>query len=81
MVLSMNVSHPLNWPIENATLVLTDEHGNILQTVTTFLVRRTHLFSRITQIVIRWPSALSTERITLFKELTAISRQWPYAPP
>jgi len=81
VVLSMNVSHPLNLPIEYATLVLTDSYGNTLQTITSFLVRRSHLFTRITQIVARWPFAPSAERIQLFNEIVGISKQWPYAPP
>jgi len=81
VVLSLNVPHPLNWPIENATLVLTDKLGNVIQIVTSFLVRRPHLFGRIRQVITRWPLAPSAERITLFKELVDISKQWPYAPP
>jgi len=80
VVLSKNVTHPLNLPVEIATLVLTDDAGNILQTLTSLLVGRTHLFTRITQIVIGWPYAPSAERIQLFKELVDISKQWPYAP-
>jgi len=81
VLLSTNITHPLNKGIENATLVLTDDAGNILQIIATFLVHRPHLFGRIRQIISRWPLALSAERITLFKELVDISKQWPYAPP
>jgi len=47
----------------------------------TVIASRSYLFSRVKQIVIRWPFASSTERIALFKELVDISKQWPYAPP
>jgi len=80
IILSMDVPHPLGKPVEKVSLVLTDNLGNILQTVTSFLVHRSHLFSRVTRISMDWPSASSSERITLFRELVAISRQWPYAP-
>jgi len=81
VLLSTNITHPLNKAIENVTLVLTDGAGTTLETLTTFLVRRTNLFSRITQIMIRWPFAPSAERITLFREIVDISKQWPYAQP
>ncbi len=80
VILSMNVSHPLDLPIENATLVLTDSAGTILRTVTTFLVHRFDLFGRLIQIEARWSSA-SEERTKLFKEMVEIDMQWPYAPP
>jgi len=80
LTFSVDIPHPLGKPVENATLVLTDNLGNVLQTVKSFLVRRPTLFSRTTQIIMRWPLATSAERITLFKELTDISKQWPYAP-
>jgi len=78
--LTLNVSHPLNLPIENIILVLTDSDGSVISTVTNFVVQRSHLFSRIAQIVGEWPFAVSAKRIQLFKELVAISKQWPYAP-
>jgi len=79
VTLSLNVSHPLGLPVERADLVLTDEFGTTLETVASFLVRRYHLFGRVTRISMDWPSASSSKRITLFRELVHISKQWPYA--
>jgi len=81
MTISTNASHPLNWPTENATLVLTDKQGNTIQTITSLLVHRTHLFDRTTQIDARWLFASLEERAQLFIELVDIDGQWPYAPP
>jgi len=80
VVFSTNITHSQGKPIEIVNLVLTDNFGNILQTIITFVVHRSDLFGRTAQIAMRWPFALLAERITLFKELTAICRQWPYAP-
>lgn len=81
VTLSMNITHPLSKGIENVTLVLTDEAGTTLETLATFLVRRSHLFSRIAQIDTRWSFAPPSERTQLFLEIVDIDMQWPYAPP
>lgn len=78
--LSVNVSHPLDWPIENATLVLNDGAGNILQTLTTFLVRRSELTGRLGELDYLW-TALGADRTAIFREMVAVDGQWPYAPP
>jgi len=78
--LSIQVQHPLKVCVSIATLVLTDNLGNVISNVTTFIMSRPNLFSRITQIMMRWPFAPSGERMTLFKEIVDISKQWPYAP-
>ncbi len=77
---SMNIKHPLNWPIENVTLVITDEYGTILQTVTSFLVHRSHLMNRLGELDFLW-TAPGANRTAIFLEMVAMDGQWPYAPP
>ncbi len=79
VTLSMNVSHPLNWPMENATLVLTDDLGTILQTVTTFVVHRSDLMGRLGELDYLW-TVPGEDRSAIMKEYVAIDGQWPYAP-
>ena len=80
VTLSANASHPLNWPIENATLVLTDDLGNILQTVTSFVVHRPDLMVRLGELDYLW-TVPGADRTAIMKEYVAIDGQWPYAPP
>lgn len=88
--LSINVSHPLDRglqpyeraPVENATLVLTDDNGTIISSITTFVMTRRHLFERILYLDMRWTFPWRDWRITqeIFVELVCIDGQWPYAP-
>ncbi len=78
--LTINITHPLNKPVENATLVLTDDLGNILQTVTNFVVHRPHLMGRLGELDYLW-TVPGANRTAIMKEYVAIDGQWPYAPP
>jgi len=78
LILSVNVPHPLGLPVEIAVALFTDDLGNMQ--ITGFMVYRSHLFGRVTQIIFRWAFASAAERITLFKEIVDISKQWPYTP-
>jgi len=77
---SKNVPHPLGLPVEKATLVLTDEFGTILQTVTSFVVRRSHLMTRLTELDANWLYVSSSERPAIMMEIIDIDGQWFYAP-
>ena len=79
VILSVNVSHPLGFPVEIVTLVLTDNLGTILQTVTSFVVHRSHLMGRLGQLDYLW-TVPSANRPAIMKEYVAIDGQWPYAP-
>ena len=80
VTLSINVPHPLSQPVEKVALVLTDSLGNILETLSVFLVHRTHLWARTGQLEILWGTP-GVPRSLLMKEYVAIDGQWPYAPP
>jgi len=79
--LIINITHPLNGAVKNAILVLTDASGNIIRTVTSFIVCRSDLIERIIEIDTQWIYASGEERSILFKEIIDIDFQWPYAPP
>ena len=79
LTLSIDIQHPLNKGIENATLLLTDDHGNIIRTVTSFLVRRSHLLGRLGELDYLW-TVPGADRTAIMKEYVAIDGQWPYAP-
>ena len=78
--LTINITHPLNKPVENATLVLTDDLGTILQTVTSFVVHRSDLMGRLGELDYLW-TVPGADRSAIMKEYVAIDGQWPYAPP
>jgi len=80
VIFSENVPHPSNEPVENATLVLTDNAGNVITTITSFVVRRSTLMARLLEIDLRWPYASYAEKSALMKEIQDIDIQWPYAP-
>jgi uncharacterized membrane protein len=75
-----NVPHPDNKPIENATLVLTDEEGNVLWVITSFIVRRSHLAARMAEIRLMWRSGTSAERGAWAGEISAIRLRWRSTP-
>jgi len=80
LILSVNVSHPLNWTIENIILVLTNGDGIAISTVTSFIVLRQDLMQRITTMITEWPHASPEKRIVIFREIVDICKQWPYTP-
>jgi hypothetical protein len=80
VVLSENVPHPEGKGVENATLVLTDDTGNVISVLASFVVRRPHLMARIIEIKARWPYASDEEKSALISEILAIKARWPYAP-
>jgi len=77
VLLSVNVSHPVGYPIEIVELVLTDDDGKVMSVVATFVVCRTHLWDRTGQLDSLWgrPGA---DRSAIMKEYVAIDGQWPY---
>ncbi|HDI07688.1 MAG TPA: hypothetical protein ENF76_04925 [Candidatus Bathyarchaeota archaeon] len=80
VALYMEVWHPLGLPIENVTLFLVDEEGNILSKVTSFLVTRAHLQARTEELKQKWTDAALEEKTVLMREIAEIDSQWPYAP-
>jgi len=81
IIRSWNVTHPLGLPVENATVVVTDELGNILETLKSFVVSRSNLMTRATNLDVDWLYVSQAERSTIMKELVDIDLQWPYASP
>ena len=80
VTLSVDIPHPLGWPVEKATLVLTDNLGTILYTATSFVVHRSHLMGRLGELDYLW-TVPGADRTAIMKEYVAIDGQWPYAPP
>ncbi len=78
--ISTQVQHPLNLPIENATLGLTDNAGNVLSTIAAFIMCRSHLMGRLGELDYLW-TVPDEDRSVIMKEYVAIDGQWPYAPP
>jgi hypothetical protein len=80
VVLSENVPHPEGKGVENATLELTDDAGNVISVLASFVVRRSHLMARLSAIKAQWPYASDEEKSALISEISAIKARWPYAP-
>lgn len=80
VVLTEDVAHPEGKGVENATLVLTDDAGNVLSVLASFVVRRPHLLARLSAIKAGWPYASPEEKSALLLEISAIKARWPYAP-
>jgi len=78
--LSENIPHPENKPVENLTLYLTDNVGSVIETIDSYVVRRSDLMARISAIKSRWPFADAAERSALISEISAIKSKWPFAP-
>jgi parallel beta-helix repeat protein len=79
VVLLMNVSHPENTAVQNATLVSTDDMGNVISTIASFTVTRDDLFMRIMAIKGEWPLP-DADQDALFQEIMDIKGVWPIAP-
>ena len=73
-----NYTRPFGLPVENATLVVTDDLGNVLKTVKSFVVRRFHLMNRLGVLGVDW-TVPGADRTTIFREMVAIDLQWAYA--
>lgn len=81
VLLSVNVSHPLNQPIESATLILTDDTEKMNQKITNFVVCRSHLMERLGVLNEIWHYTSQIARSVIMRECVGIDGQWPYAPP
>jgi len=79
VILSENLPHPDNKPVKEATLVLADNEGGVVQTMANFVVRQDDLFGRVMEIKGLWPIADDNERNALFSEIMDIKGQWPIA--
>lgn len=81
VVMVKNVPHPI--PMrkpERVRLVLTDEENNEVQTISTFLTRRSDLMWVISRIKSIWPFLPPENRSCAMAMISAIKRNWPYAP-
>jgi len=81
VVMVKDVPHPI--PMhkpERVRLVLTDEENNEVQTISTFLLRRSNLWWAISSIKGRWPYCPPEERPCLLQMISVIKRNWPFAP-
>jgi len=76
----LRITYPLGLPVENATLVVTDDLGNVLKTVKSFIISRSHLMNRLSELDYLW-TVPGENRPAIMKEYVAIDGQWPYAPP
>ena len=81
VTLSENVPHPENKPVENLTLYLTDDVGNVIETIDSYVVTRSELIKRMSQIKGRWDLAPPPEKTALIREMAGIKGQWDLAPP
>ncbi len=66
-------------PVENATLVVTDDLGNVLKTVKSLFVRKSDLMGRLAVLDYLW-TVPGANRTAIMREYVAIDGQWPYAP-
>jgi len=74
-----NVPHPQGKPVERAKLVLTDNEGNVIQTMTSFTVTKSVLFKRYSDIKKEYPKP-GADKPALFKEYGDIKKQYVRAP-
>ncbi|MFQ5999165.1 MAG: hypothetical protein ACE5J6_00170 [Candidatus Bathyarchaeia archaeon] len=81
IIISLDIPHPLGWPVENVTIVLTDDSGEAISTVISLLIHQSHLTSRLNELNENWPYASTSERSSMMKEIAAIDTQLVYAPP
>jgi hypothetical protein len=75
-----NIPHPQGNSVKKSKLVLTDDGGNEIATLASFVVTRGVLWGRILEIMNRWPFAPSGERAALWDEVIGIMNGWPFAP-
>ena len=80
VMLSTDIAHPQGKPIEVLKLVLTDDSGNVLQTVTSFVVHQPDLMGRLGELDHLW-TVPGSDRPAIMKEYVTIDGQWPYTPP
>jgi len=77
--LSVNVSSPQEEPVMKVELVLTDG-GKAVLSLASFMVTRSVLMDRLTQLDKEWLSSSPEERSTIMLEIVEIDGLWPYAP-
>jgi len=80
LTLSENISHPENKPVENLTLYLANNVGIVIETIDSYVVTRSDLIKRMSQIKGRWDLAPPEEKTALIQEVAGIKSKWPYAP-
>jgi len=80
VIFSKVVPHPENKAVEKVVLALTDNEGNVISIIASFIVTKDDLFSRIRAIKGEWPYASPEEKDALMAEIRGIKGQWPYAP-
>jgi uncharacterized repeat protein (TIGR01451 family) len=76
VVMLKNVPHPENEVVGRATLVLTDDEGNVIRTIGSFTLTKNALFIRIMAIKGEWPLP-GADPDALFQEIMDIKAQWP----
>ena len=80
VVLLKNVPHPENKAVEMVRLVLTDEVGEEVATIASFVIRKFDLMHRVRAIRGIWPYASQEEKNDLMAEIRTIKGKWLYAP-
>jgi len=75
-----DVKHPDGKPIEIVKLLLVEDSGKV-SVIQEWVVSRSDLMKRATDIDSAWPAASVAQRQAYMKELALIDLQWHYAPP
>lgn len=81
VVISANVTHPLGEGVKNATLVLTDNGGNVISSIASFVMYRSNLMQRLVTMDLDWPYASPEQQGAMAVEYSDIDKQWAHAPP
>jgi hypothetical protein len=79
-LIDKKVTHPQGKPVEKVGLIVEDENGDFVRTVTTFIVTKRHLASRYSDILSAYPLASPSEKTILSTEYSDLLGQYVLAP-
>jgi len=82
LMLKENILHPLGkgHVPEKVRLILTDNEGNLLQTIVSYVVTKSALFTKYINNKIFYPIVPLEGKICIFRKLSKIKAQFPFAP-
>lgn len=82
VVFSEAVPHPSRpWAKpERVRLVLTDEGGNEVQAISSFVVTRPRIMGALVDFDMRWPYANAENRACIMRMIAEMDMNWPFAP-
>ena len=72
-------SEPFRKP-ERVRLVLTDEGGNEVQTISSWVLTRSIIMVALADFDMQWPYANAENRACIMKMILELDMNWPYAP-